>query len=213
MSDRKSSIAHVAFQMVEPPPTLIEETEEGDAKQDGGDEGGGGGGGGEEENCVHHDMGRRVGRQENIKPEELEALNGKTRLTVEEVDEMRDQLPFFKARQSRFSTVSAPGYPGLSSRPSFGGLSSRPSFGGLSSRLSFGGLSSRPSMASLKSTISRVNSELYPERGSFVAFSLGQSLADMPPLARKMYIITQVTTYTSTTFNYVAHEAFPDTAD
>lgn len=200
MSERKSSIAHVAFQMEEPPLTLIDDTGGKETTQDGGDEGGGGGGeegGGEAEGyCDHHVMGRRMGRQENVKPEELEALNGRTRHAVEEADEVHDQLPFFKARQSRFSTVSAPGYPGLTSRPSFGGLSSRPSFGGLSSRLSFGGLSSRPSMASLKSTISRVNSELYPERGSFVAFSLGQSLVDMPPLARKMYIITQVTTDT-----------------
>ncbi|XP_042234778.1 serine/arginine repetitive matrix protein 2-like [Homarus americanus] len=112
--------------------------------------------------------------------------NGAT--NSEEADEERDRLPFLKARQSRFSTTSIPGFPGMASRPSFGGLSSRPSFGGLS----FGNMSSRPSMASLRSTISRVNSELYPERGSFVAFSIGHSLADLPTLAHKMYIITQV---------------------
>ncbi|KAK8737587.1 hypothetical protein OTU49_004551 [Cherax quadricarinatus] len=115
---------------------------------------------------------------------------------ADESDEERDKLPFLK-RQSRFSTVSSPGFLSMNSRPSFGGMSSRPSFGGMSSRPSFGGmsfgnLSSRPSMVSLRSTISRVNSELYPERGSFVAFGLGQSLADFPPLAQKMYIITQV---------------------
>lgn len=112
--------------------------------------------------------------------------NGGT--TLEEAEEARDQLPFLHARQSRFSTVSSPGF--LNSRSSFGGMSSRPSFGGIS----FGNLSSRPSMASLRSTISRVNSELYPERGSFVGYSLGHSLADLPTLARKMYIITQVGT-------------------
>lgn len=90
---------------------------------------------------------------------------------LENNDEKRDKFPLYDERRMRFSTVSAPM---LSSRPSFGGLSSR------------------PSMASLRSTISRVNSELYPERGSFIAMSLGQSLAELPELARKMYIITQV---------------------
>lgn len=108
--------------------------------------------------------------------------------SAEDADEERDQLPFLKARQSRFSTVSMPGFISMTSRPSLGGLSSRPSFGGMS----FGNLSSRPSMASLRSTISRVNTELYPERGSFVALNLGHSLAELPHLAQKMYIITQV---------------------
>lgn len=107
----------------------------------------------------------------------LSPHKGNHEATVEEIEEEeKDKFPFFEKRKNRFSTVSAPGYY-MSSRPSFGGP---------------GGLTSRPSMASLRSTISRANSEMYPERGSFVAMTLGQSLADLPHLARKMYIITQV---------------------
>lgn len=155
---------HVAFHMEDMANVIREEEEEG-----------------EEENEKDHD-----GEEDQKTP-----FTANGRPAPKETGEERDQLPFLKARQGRYSVISAPGFT-LSSRPSFGGMSSRPSFGGLSSRPSFQGLSSRPSMASLRSTISRVNSELYPERGSFVAFSLGHSFADIPPLARKMYIITQV---------------------
>ncbi|XP_063604196.1 facilitated trehalose transporter Tret1-like [Penaeus indicus] len=98
-----------------------------------------------------------------------------------EDDEERDKLPFLN--HGRYSTVSAPGMPTITSKSSFVGLVSK---------ASFSGLSSRPSMVSLRSTISRVNSELYPERDSFVAQSIGHSLAELPNLAQKMYIITQV---------------------
>ncbi|ROT66788.1 gastric caeca sugar transporter [Penaeus vannamei] len=98
-----------------------------------------------------------------------------------EDDEERDKLPFLN--HTRYSTVSAPGLTTITSKSSFAGLVSK---------ASFSGLSSRPSMVSLRSTISRVNSELYPERDSIVAQSIGHSLAELPNLARKMYIITQV---------------------
>lgn len=132
------------------------------------------------------------------KPPDSVVVNGDAK---QEEDEARDKLPYLKFRQSRFSTASSPILGGLTSRPSLGGFTTRPSFGGMSTRpsfggLSFGNLSSRPSMVSLRSTISRVNSELYPERGSIVAYHLGESLASVPPLAQKMYIITQVSLVT-----------------
>lgn len=163
MDHDRGSTQHVAFHMEDVTNVIREEDEE------------------EEEGA-----GERDGDEDQKTPF---TANGHT--STKETGAERDQLPFLKARQGRYSVVSAQGFV-MSSRPSFGGMSSRPSFGGLSSRPSFQGLSSRPSMASLRSTISRVNSELYPERGSFVAFSLGHSFADIPPLARKMYIITQV---------------------
>lgn len=84
----------------------------------------------------------------------------------------KDRYPFLAKREGRFSTTS---WWSISSRPSFAGLPRR------------------PSLTSIKSTISRVHSELYPEKGSFIAYSLGQSFADLPaPIAQKLYIVTQV---------------------
>lgn len=56
-------------------------------------------------------------------------------------------------------------------------------------------MASRPSIASLKETFSRVNLELHPEKGSFIAYSMGQSVASLPGIAAKVYIITQVRIY------------------
>ena len=153
MEHDRGSTQHVAFHMEDVPDVIKEEVEE------------------EEEEMDHE------GEEDQKIP-----FTANGRPGPKETGEERDQLPFLKVRQGRYSVASAQGF-SMSSRPSFGGMSSRPSFGGMSSR---------PSMASLRSTISRVNSELYPERGSFVAFSIGHSLADFAPLARKMYIITQV---------------------
>lgn len=100
-------------------------------------------------------------------------------------EDKRESLPFLQIVQGgRFTPrPSCASLAMRGSRASFatqGGVSMSPN------------LTSRPSMVSLKETLSRVNLELHPEKGSFVAFSMGQSMASIPTIAAKVYIITQV---------------------
>ena len=98
--------------------------------------------------------------------------------------EKRESLAFLQLVQGR----------GMTPRPSCASLawkSSRASFANQGGSMS-PNMTSRPSMASLKETMSRVNLELHPEKGSFIAYSMGQSLASIPTIAAKVYIITQV---------------------
>uniref|UniRef100_A0A2P2HXB0 Facilitated trehalose transporter Tret1-2 homolog n=1 Tax=Hirondellea gigas TaxID=1518452 RepID=A0A2P2HXB0_9CRUS len=103
-------------------------------------------------------------------------------------DGQRGSLAFLQVVQERINSRASSASLALrGSRASFS-TSSRTSFatqGGT-------GMASRPSMASLKETLSRVNLELHPEKGSYMAYSLGQSMASMPTIAAKVYIITQV---------------------
>jgi len=90
----------------------------------------------------------------------------------------RDSIAFFQVL----------GPEGLAKRQSCASLG-KASLGRKASRASFtGNLTSRPSVASLKETISRINLELHPEKGSFVAYSM----ASIPTIAAKVYIITQI---------------------
>ena len=99
--------------------------------------------------------------------------------------ENRESHPFLQVVQGRFTP-----------RPSVVNLTSRGSKASFAPSMS-PNLTSRPSMASLKETLSRVNLELYPEKGSYVAYSMGQSMASIPTIAPKVYIITQVSLPTS----------------
>ncbi|XP_018025267.1 facilitated trehalose transporter Tret1-2 homolog isoform X2 [Hyalella azteca] len=118
-------------------------------------------------------------------------LNARIQMTIgEDEDERlgdlskRESLAFLHVVNERITT-----------RPSCVSLAargSRASFGTLGTSNSGLNMASRPSMVSLKETLSRVNMELHPEKGSFVAFSMGQSMASIPTIAAKAYIITQV---------------------
>ncbi|KAB7504384.1 Facilitated trehalose transporter Tret1 [Armadillidium nasatum] len=102
----------------------------------------------------------------------LPSIPRNRRGSIGDPNEEKDKFPFMSKREARFSTTSR---------------------FSLASHISFSGLTSRASMASLRSTLTKVNSELYPERGSFIATSLGQSFAELPSsIATKLYIVTQV---------------------
>ena len=98
-------------------------------------------------------------------------------------DQQQDTLPYLQVVQGGKFTP----------RPSMATLAdprgSKASFFG---SMSSPNLASRPSMVSLKETLSKVHLELHPERGSAVANSMAQSMASIPNLATKVYIITQV---------------------
>ncbi|KAF2363148.1 hypothetical protein FHG87_006100 [Trinorchestia longiramus] len=98
--------------------------------------------------------------------------------------EKRESLAFLQVVQERLTPKA--------SCASLAYRGSRASFSTLGASTGGVNMASRPSMVSLKETLSRVNLELHPEKGSFVAFSMGQSMASIPTIAAKVYIITQV---------------------